>query len=429
MTAISWLISDWCLYRLIPTKHERIKSLLFAMTSYLTLVHQSHTLSNSTETCILLPTLYIINDIRSFLEYETKNSGKLGKKTYSPLKLFFLGVLISFGTFNRITFGAWILFPSFFLVQYFTKHMISSLIPISVFFLSSLAFSYADSYYYQTYPKLTVAPLNNLLYNISTENLQKHGIHARFTHVLINYPQIVGPIILLLFPFTGSYTKTTMFTSVVSAFGILSIFPHQELRFLLPAVPLLSTLVSFSNPRFQILKKYYKLALPLWLVYNSILSGFYGLFHQAGVVPSMIELKNSVISSTNDEHMSLVFWRTYPPPTWMLLDSGNDYHSNFTYVSVDDISHFLNNADDNTNSIVTLMGSSTETLYQVNDRLSTNNHSVYLITPKNAILNIPEEKYETVWETMWHLDMDHFEFDIHGINTFIPGIGIYRLLL
>ncbi|KAG7887820.1 hypothetical protein KL936_003838 [Ogataea polymorpha] len=48
-------------------------ALLLADTSYVTLVYQSHTFSNSIETCVLLYTVWIINDMRKALETKEKN--------------------------------------------------------------------------------------------------------------------------------------------------------------------------------------------------------------------------------------------------------------------------------------------------------------------------------------------------------------------
>lgn len=427
LTIVSWIITDWCLYRLAPLKHERIKATLFTMTSYLTLVHQTHTFSNSMETCLLLPTLYIVNDIRSYLERNTPG------QSYSVVKLCALGALISLGVFNRITFPAWILIPSFFLLKFFLKHPFISFIPIIIFILTSVLFIVVDSLYYSTAPSYVIAPLNNLVYNISTDNLRIHGVHPRYTHILVNYPQMVGPLFFMIFPFTRTYTRTTTFLAVISGFLTLSIFPHQELRFLLPAVPLLSTLISFSNPAFSILKKYFKIALSLWLIYSSILSVFYGYFHQAGIIPAIAEINDNVLTSSlsissSSHTTTLLFWRTYPPPTWML---DKTLLPNPLYLSKhDDGTIPLDSPYCNRNYVIDLMGSSLETLLAVGNKMSSScpKNNIYLVAPVNAMLDIDTSSYSIIWKTFWHLDMDHFEYDKHGIDTFTPGLGIYNLM-
>ena len=430
LTILSWLITDWCLYRLIPIKHERIKATLFTVTSYLTLVHQSHTFSNSTETLVLLPTLYVINDIRSYLEQVNTEKKEKTIPSYSSTKLIVLGFLISFGTFNRITFIAWILFPSFFLLRFFLNYPIRSFIPIISFIISCFLIIYIDTLYYETSPTITIAPLNNLLYNMSTSNLQQHGIHSRITHILINYPQMVGPLIFLIFPFNFSYTKTTTFLSIISGFIILSIFPHQELRFLLPAVPLLSSIINFSNPDSKILSKYSKYALTLWIIYTSIMSIFYGLVHQAGIVPSLIKLNDTILDkySNFEANVNLIFWRTYPPPTWMIE---SEKLSHVAYIERIDNLDTITIPKIDQNRIITLKGSPVSTVESAYKQIKKieNNDEVLLIAPIGAMLNIDGNLYEPLWEYSWHLDMDHFEYDLYGIETFTPGIGIYKLLL
>ena len=425
MTALSWIVEEWCLYRLIPTKHERIKATLLAMTSYLTLVHQSHTLSNSTETILLLPTLYIINDIRSYLEMGSDGKRKAKLPAYSSMKLVWLGLFISIGTFNRITFCAWLIAPAYYLLRYFLACPTRALIPIISFALTTSMIIYVDSIYYDTLPHLTIAPLNNLIYNTASENLAKHGLHSRFTHIFVNYPQIVGPLLLLIFPFAKSYTATTTFLSIISGIFTLSIFPHQELRFLLPAVPLLSTVVSFGNPRFNFLNKYYRHALSLWMVYTTLLTILYGLFHQAGVIPAIVEISEHILIPDTST-TTIVFWRTYPPPTWMLNPDFKDP----VYVNKGEKDHIDVTTACGRNSVITLMGASVPTLRDVYSQLSNCpkgefQSNTLLVAPRNAMLNV--DNYETIWENFWHLDMDHFEYDIHGMDTFAPGIGIYKL--
>ncbi|KJE93020.1 hypothetical protein, variant [Capsaspora owczarzaki ATCC 30864] len=43
-----------------------------------------------------------------------------------------------------------------------------------------------------------VAPLNNLLYNLNPANLEQHGLHPRYLHILVNMPLLFGPLVLAL---------------------------------------------------------------------------------------------------------------------------------------------------------------------------------------------------------------------------------------
>lgn len=46
---------------------------------------------------------------------------------------------------------------------------------------------------------IVITPLNNLLYNMNTENLSLHGIHPRYTHFAINMPLLYGPLFIFGF--------------------------------------------------------------------------------------------------------------------------------------------------------------------------------------------------------------------------------------
>jgi hypothetical protein len=46
---------------------------------------------------------------------------------------------------------------------------------------------------------IVVTPLNNLIYNMNTENLALHGIHPRYTHFAINLPLLYGPLFIFGF--------------------------------------------------------------------------------------------------------------------------------------------------------------------------------------------------------------------------------------
>jgi phosphatidylinositol glycan class Z len=41
---------------------------------------------------------------------------------------------------------------------------------------------------------IVITPLNNLLYNLNVDNLAQHGIHPRYTHLIINLPMLYGPL-------------------------------------------------------------------------------------------------------------------------------------------------------------------------------------------------------------------------------------------
>src|SRR4051794_6419649 len=79
-----------------------------------------------------------------------------------------------------------------------------------------------------------ITPLNNLLYNISPANLAQHGLHPWYQHLLVNLPQLLGPAAILLF--VRPHLCLRLY-SAISGIFVLSIFQHQEARFLLPTIP------------------------------------------------------------------------------------------------------------------------------------------------------------------------------------------------
>lgn len=184
-----------------------------------------------------------------------------------------------------------------------------------------------------------VTPLNSLRYNSQTSNLETHGLHPPYQHLLANLPLLLGPILLLIRSIDLSPVPLTA-VSAGSGVLLLSAIPHQEARFLLPTVPLIIS--SVHLPRSRTLTRYW---LALWILFNTIFGILMGIFHQGGVVPMQIWLSNNphrflapsasaayvsaaANSSSSTHRLSsppspeatahIFWWRTYPPPIWLL---------------------------------------------------------------------------------------------------------------
>ncbi|OWZ12088.1 GPI mannosyltransferase 4 [Phytophthora megakarya] len=183
-----------------------------------------------------------------------------------------------------------------------------------------------------------IAPLNNLLYNMQYDNLELHGVHPRFTHLTVNMPMLFGPIFLVFLVRFLRYPDRSFFGSACVFFPLvcLSLAPHQEPRFMLPAiVPLhLFTALSGRMGVVRFLTKH-KLGKLLWVIFNVALALFFGVLHQGGILPMLLSLStasNSVgnpstwLSLCNFEGadnlalgaVPLIFARTYMPPRFLL---------------------------------------------------------------------------------------------------------------
>ncbi|KAI8374421.1 Alg9-like mannosyltransferase family-domain-containing protein [Radiomyces spectabilis] len=151
---------------------------------------------------------------------------------------------------------------------------------------------------------LSWTPLNNLLYNLKTENLAQHGIHPRYVHLLVNLPMLFGP---LAFVFAAKFismikgakndAQAPIIYVLLGIVGIsmagLSLMPHQEARFLAPMLVPLVLLVAWHQRRLPVAFWL------LWVVFNIATLYIFGVLHQGGIVPAMAYLQGQVTKVGN----------------------------------------------------------------------------------------------------------------------------------
>ena len=237
-----------------------------------------------------------------------------------------------------------------------------------------------------------VTPYNALAYNLDTENLAAHGIHPRCTHALVNFPMLFGPLAWVAYRASfeaarratrsfrvpgpsaneegsrrraeksesagGSPTrrsperakkKRTPERAVASAnatraalLGVLavplvflSLAPHQEPRFLLPALPAAAAAAAADGAAARLASS--PVALAAWSAANLLGAAFFGFAHQGGVVPAVAQL--STVLAEDDEssdHALVYFWRTYTPPESLLAFPAHAPSSKFSFRETND---------------------------------------------------------------------------------------------
>ncbi|CAF4875259.1 unnamed protein product [Pieris macdunnoughi] len=187
-----------------------------------------------------------------------------------------LASLVVIGIFNRPTFIGFALIPIFFwlhrgigskIVGFADFHARIFMLVVCGIPMVLLCILVDSAYYgYLTLADIeslqiswsnwVVTPLNFLRYNTDVRKLTKHGIHPRWLHLAVNVPilfNVLGllagcAVILNTYRFVkGQYSKMPkiqsirglMLLSAITPLAVLSLFPHQEARFIIPIlVPL-----------------------------------------------------------------------------------------------------------------------------------------------------------------------------------------------
>lgn len=430
LMVISWVVTDWCLYHMLPTKQERIKAIFFTLTSYVSLVYQSHTFSNLVETVLLVLTVYMINELRFLSSLPSDKYLFREIATYGAG----IGVCGAFGVFNRVTFPAFLVFPAYIYLKCCWKWKLLVFLTTLPFAAASYLLVVADTSIYKHIPvwevlsspldlgQYVLAPLNNLIYNSQHANLAQHGLHPFYTHLLVNLPQLMGPGLLFLFyGFKNRYWRTTPFLTAASGIIILSLVPHQELRFLVPLVPLLCCCFDLSALSGESGKtsRTAKFLLQAWLFFNVALGLLMGIFHQGGVVPAVTHLHND---ANNLNGVTQVWWRSYSPPTWMM-----GLQNSTQFISVHDEKPDFTFDKHKQNHIIDAMGSNPERLQKLLASVKQTSSKVYLITPIASFnQHFGAQPHRQVWLTNYHIDLDHLDFSDSA--SLQPGFGIFELL-
>ncbi|KZC13631.1 GPI mannosyltransferase 4 [Dufourea novaeangliae] len=360
-------ISDYCLYKICYMYGQNYKIRLIAYaSSYVMLVYATHTLSNAVELVLTALLLYYASYCMAYSEKVVVQSDYLSDKynkaqtgvervKYYKLKAslpphslnhcFKIATITVIGIFNRPTFIAFAFAPIFFWLQrglgsrsvgFVDFHVriftfVACGVPTAIFFIL------VDSFYfgYLTMAEIgsldisinnfVVTPLNFLKYNMNKKNLQNHGLHPHYLHFIVNVPllfNVLGVIGLLTFGKmlrSGLKARWLELPRIQSVVGLmtasfiipilmLSIFPHQEPRFIIPIVLPLVFLYAPNMSQISV----------LWFVCNIALAFFYGFVHQGGVLPLTSHVATELKAKPELTHIHLFTSHTYSLPTAVL---------------------------------------------------------------------------------------------------------------
>ncbi|KAF2404607.1 putative alpha 1,2-mannosyltransferase Smp3 [Trichodelitschia bisporula] len=390
MFTLSFVLEDWALEELIGTSWRRRRiALLLVASSYVTWTYQTHTFSNAIETLVVLWSLYLVMRIVA----DKQHSGSFACAV--------LAFILVTGIFNRITFPAYVIVPGLRLIPHFRRKPLAFASLVFFGSLTACTAVYFDTVFY--HPEATffdfltspvITPLNNVLYNVSRSNLQKHGLHPLYQHFLVNLPLLIGPAFLLLpcliynrLRSSGGDTASRIDSAFCGTL-LLSIFPHQEARFLIPAVPLL--LSSMRLPR-----RFRQAWIVVWIIFNVIMGMLMGVFHQGGVVPMQLHL------GKQDGIQHAFWWKTYSPPIWLLNGKNEEIvTTDLMGIPGDEM-------------LATLRGNTD--CYR--------DDGVYLVAPGSATFldpyinasNRSEISLEEKWRFNRHLNLDDLDFGEDGV--------------
>ena len=350
MTLLSFVI-DACFYKILRLNDLIFPDTIFPLfalsSSWVALTFFTRTFSNTIETVIfsiflLVSTLFLKNA-----------NAKLTKDKLLLLDI--LGILLSVGFFNRPTFIAFAVVPMIrVLVSCKDLYLSASFQVFRSFCSTSFLLVVFDTNFYtdlfvdfwniasnDVVSNIVITPLNFIQYNSQSGNLEKHGLHPRYLHLFNLF--IIGSVLVIPLYLDAirvvynkirrrsnplASDKTGLLLTIFTPLFLLSIFPHQEPRFLLPLI--LPICLSFqskvtlkglvvhqeiSGGAYLTNKRY----LFPWIVINGLLFYFYAFVHQSGVTQSLFHLHNEVHDKTFEgNNTSIIFVNMYLPPQHLL---------------------------------------------------------------------------------------------------------------
>ncbi|XP_043284798.1 GPI mannosyltransferase 4 [Venturia canescens] len=400
MCCLSFL-SDYSLYKIccLYSQNYRVRLITYA-SSYVMIVYATRTFSNTIELILTSLLLYYVCKCMAYSEKVVLQSDYFAQRydraetigervkyyklraslpSHSLNHCLILATITVLGIFNRPTFLVFAFPPIFFWLQRGlgsrSVGLLDFHIRIFTFILcgipTALFLILTDSFYfgYLTVGEIwnlkismnnfVVTPVNFLKYNLNDKNLENHGIHPRFVHFLVNVPllyNVLGFIGICTFGrmvYSGirgrwlelpriQSIEGLMTASFIVPIAALSLIPHQEPRFIIPALlPLVflhahtlgsgskksaviyskSNINNGNNSSNHISNRKKDKLTKLqywWMIFNSLLTIFYGFAHQGGILPLASHLSKELRAKPHLTHVHLFTSYTYSLPTGLL---------------------------------------------------------------------------------------------------------------
>ncbi|XP_009958322.1 PREDICTED: GPI mannosyltransferase 4 [Leptosomus discolor] len=362
VTVFSFIL-DYSVYRLAPFwEADPWKALVLLAGSYVTLVFYTRTFTNTLEGLLFALLMVLV--------CSRKPDGSSAGPTHSPL----IGIVTTAGFFNRPTFLAFALMPLLYWAGLIVESQKSIKTIINHFLklflcacFTAIVFITADTFYFtsmgldnlysikknslfdvigQLNEKMVITPFNFLSYNLNSHNLALHGSHPRVTHFTVNGIMLFGILHVLAIGagfkmlkkyvpqliqvksrshgspglLAGSEGNPTLLLFYFVPLAFLSLFSHQEPRFL---IPLILPLVLFSTSQSRAVKWKHVI-----IIFNVLGALLFGCLHQGGLIPCLFHLEQLVHSesSNHPRHYTLLFAHTYMPPRSLLNIKKRDTH-------------------------------------------------------------------------------------------------------
>jgi phosphatidylinositol glycan class Z len=399
ITLVSYL-NDYYLYKCAKIlKVDKISVLVLFGSSYITLVYLTHTFSNSIETCLFTMLIY------SVLLEQTSRTRSL------------IGLIMVVGVFNRPTFILYSIVPVGYCIhakltsykpRWMLKAIVTAIIDLAVYAVPvALLFTCIDTFYYNklsafdfdglSTTNLVLTPLNFVLYNIDSSNVQSHGAHSFYRHATINCMLLFGfNYILFLFQYKNRVSQFLYHAFVVPLI-CFTFISHQEPRFLLPLVVPICLLTSEKT------FKHTHMAFT-WFAFNFVLAIVYGVYHQGALIKS-IDYVNGIFHHAANSNINthVIYYNTYMVPAYLV--NVVQQHTTIQHNSVKNIYDLMSSLS---------VGQLETKIQEIVDANKKSDLALFLFAPAVVdfdLCNRMERKfrYEIIYNFLFHAQFESFD--------------------